>query len=148
MTEESPADEGSAAEGPAGESLPYGPNTPAVRAFLRRAAERSAAEWVTAALVYERMQHTLPFRGADHALGQAIERASRESARDAVVAPIVQIARAKAPGGADAPPETVERFAEAALAAALALIARDLLPAETVAILYRPFERMAGIGDR
>ena len=125
------------------DAQPYGPNTPAVRAFLRQIAERPTADWVTAALVYERMQHTLPFRGADHLLGQAIERGDREAARDAIVAPVVQIAKAKTPGGADAPPESAERFAEAALAAALALVARDLMTPETVSILYRPFERMA-----
>jgi hypothetical protein len=117
-----------------GDTMPYGPNTAAVRDFLRRLADRPGSEWVRAMQTYDRLQATLPFRGADRALGDAIEAGMRNGARDAVVGPIVQLARSKAPDGVDA-----ELLAESALGAALALVARDMLSAETFATLYGPF---------
>ena len=104
--------------------------------------------------MYARLQDHAEFRAADRALGQAIDAADLSEARDAVVGPIVQLARAKVAasrgglvqlGRTMAPDEvdgrTVEELlAEAALGAALALVARDVLPPPTVTVLYAPFE--------
>jgi hypothetical protein len=124
---------------------PYGPNTPAVRRFLQRFAALRPAEWEQAARRYEAQQHTAPLAAADRALGQAVERAGRTAERDAVVGPLVQLVR-------DAPlaPNAVEaeglsllpQVAEAALAALLALVVRDLLPARAFDALYAPFAEL------
>ena len=117
---------------------PYGPNTPAVRAFLRDLAAVAPAAWVRAARVYAVLADGEAHRRADTALGAAIENADLGRARDAVVGPVVQLAAAAAarvpPPGADA-----DALAEAALAAALALVARGLVPEESFAALYGPF---------
>lgn len=123
-------------------SQPYGPNTAAVRAFLRDLAALPPAAWARAARVYAALATGDAVVRADAALGAAIENAGLERARDAVVGPIVQLAASAAsrgqPAGAAAATDS-EPLAEAALAAALALLARDGLFPESFDALYAPF---------
>ena len=115
------------------ESLPYGPNTAAVRRFLQRFAALDARQWDEAAATFGSLETTPRFRSADRALGTAIERTQRTRERDAVLGPLLQIARPAE--GSDEPPPV----AAAALAAALALVMRDVLDDATFATLYAPF---------
>jgi hypothetical protein len=121
---------------------PYGPNTPAVRRFLQRLAARSAADCATAARAYLGLQGSASFRAADRALGEAIEKSERTDARDAVVGPIVQLVSGhaeKLASDVDAAAVTTDDIAEAALAAALAIMVGDVIPADAFEVLYRPF---------
>jgi hypothetical protein len=113
--------------------LPYGPNTAAVRRFLQRFAALDARQWDAAAATFAALEPTPRFRAADRALGLSVERTGRTAERDAVVGPLLQIARA--PEGSDEPPPV----AAAALAALLALVMRDVLDEGTFATLYAPF---------
>ena len=118
---------------------PYGPNTAAVRAFLRDLARQEPAAWARAALVYAAVSAGTPYVRADAALGAAIENAGLERARDALVGPLVQLASATH-ARMTAPAVSAEQLAEAALAAALALVARGVLAPELFDTLYAPFE--------
>jgi hypothetical protein len=120
---------------------PYGPNTAAVRAFLRDLAALAPERWARAARVYAALATGDPVVRADAALGAAVENAGLERARDAVVGPLVQLAAAAAPR-VPGPPTAPELLAEAALAAALALVARGLVPEESFAALYAPFAEL------
>ncbi len=146
-----------AGPGPAG-AAPYGPNTQAVRRFLQRFAALRPADWERAARAYEANAGTPAFAAADRALAQAVERSGRAAERDAVVGPLVQLVRDApqaaphqpprgprgdaAAGGplADAP--LLPPVAEAALAALLALVVRDVLPERAFAALYGPFAEL------
>lgn len=127
-------------------TLPYGPNTPAVRRFLQRLAGKPAADCITAARTYLSLQGTPELAVADRALGHALESSGRTDARDAVVGPLVQLMAGHAGklGGAGV---TVDDMAEAALAAALGLIVGDLIPASMLEVLYRPFEGLIAMKD-
>jgi hypothetical protein len=122
-------------------SLPYGPNTAAVRRFLQRLAGKPVGDCVAAARAYLSLQATPDFLAADRALGKAIDRGERTEARDAIVGPIVQLMGshteriARDPGLGVGPDD----LAESALAATLGLVARDLLPGAAFDVLYRPF---------
>jgi hypothetical protein len=113
---------------------PYGPNTAAVRRFLQRFAALSPAQWEEAAAAFAEIERTRRFATADLALAGAIERLGRDRERDAVVGPILQITRSADGEGGE--PHAV---AAAALAAALALVARDVLDESDFATLYAPF---------
>ena len=116
---------------------PYGPNTQAVRRFLQRFAALGPEQWDAAAAAFAAVEATRRFAAADRALADAIERLERGRERDAVVGPILQITRPAAQGeGAEPHPA-----AAAALAAALALVAWDVLSPSDAATLYEPFER-------
>jgi hypothetical protein len=119
-------------------SRPYGPNTPAVRGFLRDLSALPPATWARAARVWATVAAGDAVVRADAALGAAIENAGLERERDAVVAPLVQLATAAA-ARLPAPGATADALAEAALAAALALLARGLVPEEAFDALYAPF---------
>ncbi len=126
---------------------PYGPNTPAVRRFLQRFAALRPSEWERAARRYEEQQGTAALDAADRALAQAVERAGRTAERDAVVGPLVQVVRdaplappAGAPG--DEGLALLPPVAEAALAALLALVVRDVLPERAFDALYAPFAEL------
>ena len=130
-------------------SLPYGPNTPAVRRFLQRLAGKPASDCITAARSYIALQETPDFRTADRALGHALESSGRTDARDAIVGPIVQLMSGHAAkldaditGGL-----TVDDLAEAALAAALGLIVGDVIPAPVLEVLYEPFAAIIPLAD-
>ena len=123
-------------------SQPYGPNTPAVRRFLQRLAGKPASDCIAAARVYLALQGTPELATADRSLGHALETSGRTDARDAVVGPLVQLMSGHADklvSGSDADGVTVDDMAESALAAALALIVGDVVPAQVLEILYRPF---------
>ena len=123
-------------------SLPYGPHTNSVRRLLQRLAALPPEEWTRLAQLYEGLARTASFAASDRALGELIAAAGREGERDAVVGPVVQLATDAAervarslgaPSAADP-----DRFAEPALAASLAVIARDLLDEQQFQLLYGP----------
>lgn len=123
-------------------SAPYGPQTAQVRRFLQRFAALSTAEWDAAARHYAELAGSAAGVAADRDLQRAVERAARTAERDAVLGPLAQLVRVE-PGAApsengDAPAE-LHPVAEAALAALLALVTRDVLPARAFATLYAPF---------
>jgi hypothetical protein len=120
-------------------SLPYGPRTPQLRHFLQRLAAQPPVVWLAAARHFDRARDDAALRRADRALGAVITRLGRERERDALVGPILQLARRAASGAALDGDEAVERLAEPALAAALALLAADALPAEHVRALGSAF---------
>ena len=125
---------------------PYGPQTPAVRRFLQRFAALSAADWDAAVEAYAAAAVTAAYTAADRDLARAVERAGRTGERDAVLGPLAQLVRVDAdplhaPVDGE-PPVAMHRVAEAALAALLALVVRDVLPPRAFAVLYAPFEAM------
>ena len=130
-------------------SSPYGPNTPAVRRFLQRLAGRPLSDCIAATRAYRALQGTPDFGAADRALGIAIDRGARTGARDAIVGPIVQLMASHTEGLARVPDAQVESegLAEAALAAALALVARDVISAATFDLLYGPFARVIPMSE-
>lgn len=123
---------------------PYGPNTDAVRRLLQRLAALPPDRWTRIARLYEGLQRTPRFVAADRVLGEAMTAAGREGERDAVVGPVVQIATdaaeraGRATSGADGGVQSgeVDRYAEPALAAALAVVARDLIGRDEFETLY------------
>lgn len=130
--------------------LPYGPHTDAVRRLLQRLAAAPAESWADAARRYEALARTPRYAAAERALAQVIADAGRERERDAVVGPLVQIAAdaaervarlepaplATASTSAAAADDAADRFAEPALAAALAVVMRDLLGRAEFEALY------------
>lgn len=133
---------------PAG-ALPYGPNTPAVRRFLQRFAALGPRDWEQAARAYVAADGTAALAAADRALAQAVERTGRAAERDAVVGPLVQLVRDAPPApetpGGDAALAGLPPVAEAALAALLALVMRDVLPARAFDALYAPFAELVPV---
>ena len=128
---------------------PYGPQTPQVRAFLQRLAQQPAVVWLAAARRYAAVLGTEDGRHADRALADAIERTGRETERDALVGPVLQLAAraaAASPVGAE-DAEQVERLAEPALAVALALVVADVLDAGVASRLRAPFADLVAPGD-
>jgi hypothetical protein len=131
-------------------SLPYGPNTAAVRRFLQRLAGKPAADCVAAARRYVALQGTPAFVAADRALGHALESSGRTDPRDAVVGPIVQLMGGHAERLASEPElagVTSDDMAECALAAALALIVGDVIAGDALEVLYRPFAGIIPIAE-
>lgn len=120
---------------------PYGPQTPLVRMFLQRLATQPAMAWLAAARRYAAVAATPAGRQADRGLGAAIQKSAREAARDALVGPVLQLAARAADAAAldSADREQVERLAEPALAAALALVVADRLGDDQRAILTSAF---------
>lgn len=110
---------------------------------MQRLAALPPRSWADAALRYSQMQGDAAFASADASLAVAIERSARDNARRAVVGPLVRLA-----AGVSRDLETLghqsatdaDALAESALAAALSLIARDILPPDAVGILYEPFD--------
>ena len=138
-----PAANPAAATAPYGPQ-PYGPQTPAVRRYLQRFAALSAAEWQAAADAYAAGTSTAAYAAADRDLARSVERTGRTAERDAVLGPLAQLVRADAGADPSDPdpdaPVEMHPVAEAALAALLALVVRDVLPARACATLYAPFE--------
>lgn len=124
-------------------ALPYGPNTAELRRFLVRFAGLGSADRTAVVSRYIAFSVTPAWNAAETQLGTAIERSGREPQRDALSGPLLQLVRP-----ADAPAASTEEdalaqldpVAEPALAALLALMVKDLLPAPTVATLLQPFE--------
>lgn len=131
---------------------PYGPQTPAVRRFLQRFAALAPTEWDAAAAAYEEAVGSPAAVAADRDLSRAVERAGRTGERDAVLGPLAQLVRVDAGPAAEhsgavadavsdaEAPVAMHPVAEAALAALLALVARDVLPPRAFTTLYAPFE--------
>lgn len=127
---------------------PYGPQTGLVRRFLQQFASLSGSEWNAIAAAYAEASGTVPAVAADRDLARAVERAGRVAERDAVLGPLaqlvqvdqgVQVQSAEGTGGPDQAP-ALHPVAEAALAALLALVVRDVLPPRAFTTLYAPFE--------
>ena len=78
------------------------------------------------------MSITREFEIADASLGDLLERSGRVDARDAVAGPLLQLVR----GETD---DDLDPVAEAALAALLALMMRDLLAPADFDTLYSAF---------
>jgi hypothetical protein len=131
------------------ESQPYGPNGASVRRFLQRFAALRPAEWQQAASAFEALQRTRAFGAADRALAAAVTGAGREDARDAVLGPLAQLVRLPTAADADAADDAValHPVAEAALAALLALVVRDVLSASAFATLYEPFDALVPLAS-
>lgn len=130
---------------------PYGPNTAQVRRFLQRLAARPVDDWVAAARHYLAAENAPRLTRADRALAAAIEASGRETARDAVVGPVVQLAEDAAARALERPAVEShidpEAYAEVALAATLAVVVRDVLEAESFAALYAAFEDAVPVGE-
>ena len=129
---------------------PYGPNTPAVRRFLQRLAGKPASDCVAAARIYLSLQGTPVLRAADRSLGDALESSDRTDARDAVVGPIIQLMSGHAERLAADPALSdisLDDMAETALAATLGLIVGDILAADALEVLYRPYAGLIPIED-
>jgi hypothetical protein len=141
----------SAADGPSRARPTYGPNTDAVRRLLQRLAAAPAEAWARTAERWAALERAPRYAAAERALAAAVAGAGRESERDAVVGPLVQIAADAAErvarlgaGSADLDPD---RFAEPALAAALAVVMRDLLSAEQFEALYEAVAEMVAVEE-
>jgi len=123
-------------------SLPYGPNTASIRRFLVRLAGLGSADKAAVVARHAELSRTKAWEAAESLLGTAIERSGREPQRDALSGPLLQLVR---PAGATATISEDEALAqldpvaEPALAALLALMAKDLLPAGAVETLVAPF---------
>ncbi len=129
---------------------PYGPNTAIVRRFLQRLAGKPATDCAAAARVYLSLQGTPPLIAADRAVAKAIEETDRTEARDAVVGPIIQLMNGHAARVESDPAlagVNLDDMAEAALAAALGLIVGDVIAADALEVLYRPYAEMIPIED-
>ena len=124
-------------------ALPYGPNTPAVRHFLRQLAGLGTSARVDVVTRHGSTCTTRAWQAAETVLGTTIERAGRADAQQAIAGPLLQLVRrGDAPTGTDADDaalDQLEPIAEPALAALLVLIVADLLPAEVAERLYAPF---------
>lgn len=122
---------------------PYGPQTLEIRRFLQRLAALSPAEWAAATAAYDALQGTGRFAAADRALSAAVAHTQREPERDAALGPLAQLLRLPAAEPASEPATDAEAplapVAEAALAATLALLVRDVLSPTAFATLYAPF---------
>ena len=122
-------------------SAPYGPATPRVRRFLVQLAGLGAELRREVVARHDALAPTSAYAAAEALLGETIERSGRTDARDALAGPLLQLVRrapdlALAAEGLDA----LDPIAEPALAALLAIVVADLLPADQAALLYAPFE--------
>lgn len=120
---------------------PYGPNTPAIRAFLVRLAGLGALDRATVVERYAALSARREYQVAESTLGTAIERSGRESLQQALSGPLLQLVRR-----VDAPEPTEENpldgldpIAEPALASLLALLVQDLLEPTQLDVLYDAF---------
>ncbi len=130
--------------------FPYGPATALVRQLLVALAARPTRDWIVLAHDFQRRADTPDLLAADRALGRAIQRAHLESARDAVVGPLLQIAHrvASAPDGAVAAASLdTEALAESALAAVLAVLASPALDEGAVSVLYGHLESIVPLAS-
>ena len=134
-----------AAAPPAPGGSPYGPQTLAIRRFLQHLAALAPAAWDAIAAEFPAHAARPAYARADRALGLVIERAAREAERDAALGPLVQLVRLPSapdapapPAGDDAADVPLHPVAEPALAAVLALLVRDLIPAASLDALYAP----------
>ena len=133
---------------------PYGPNTMAVRRFLQRLAALAPDERARAADAYAALEGTPRFARADRTLAAVTAAAGRGSERDAALRPLAQLLHAgplplgdgtesdEALAESAAAAVAMDAMAPAAVAAVLALVVRDVLPADALATLYAPFAEL------
>ncbi len=128
---------------PARGPLPYGPATAPIRRFFvaLAALEIELHDAVVRRFAAESASGV--FLAADATLGETIERSGRTDARDALFGPLLQLVRDR-DVAEEAVTETdswleLDPIAEPALAALMALLVHDLLPAPTLATLYAAF---------
>jgi hypothetical protein len=122
---------------------PYGPATKSIRQFLVRLAALDAASRARVVAAFEAVEGAPSFAAADAMLAETIERSGRNAERDALAGPLLQIARRNdgmLPADGTAQPDDLDPIAEPALAALLALLVADLLPARHFQSLYSPFD--------
>lgn len=125
---------------------PYGPHTADVRTFLRRIAELDTAAHAEAVARWASHGEQPAFRRAERLLGEVMARSGREAERDAAAGPLLRLVRAPSDAGAAEPSATAtgdasaafDPIAEPALAALMAIVVRDLLPADVFATLVAP----------
>lgn len=110
------------------EAQPYGPHTAQIRDFLRALAALDATGHDHAVATWTAQRGAPAFVRADRLLGEVIIRAGREAERDAAAGPLLQMLRTAANDEAQ---DALDPIAEPALAALMALLVRDLLPADT-----------------
>jgi hypothetical protein len=132
--------------------LPYGPQTPAIRAFLRALAALDATARHAAVEAWQAMADTPALQRADRLLGEVLARAGREAERDAAAGPLLQLVRTATPGpdATDANPPAspaLDPLAEPALASLMALVVRDLLPPATFDVLVAPLAAIVPTAD-
>jgi hypothetical protein len=123
--------------------LPYGPATLAIRKFLQRLAALNAGAEAQVMKRFADASETRSFRAAEVAVGVAIERSGRGAEQAALAGPLLQLVKTRegdlsSPAATD-PSVDLRPIAEPALAALLALMMRDVLPANEFAELYEPF---------
>lgn len=140
-------------------TLPYGPNTVAIRRFLVRLAGLGTEARTQVTAAYAAQATTRAWVLAETALATAIERSGREPQRDALSGPLLQLVQRDANGATDpAIPaaasddedrvmETLDPVAEPALAALLTLLVHDLLDSAQVARLLAPFDGVITLAD-
>lgn len=131
---------------------PYGPQTAQIRTFLQRLAALDADGHARVLAAWHEHRERPTFRRAERALGEIMARADRESARDAAAGPLLQMLRRPAdevPADAahDDPLATLDPLAEPALATLLALLVRDLLPADLFTELVAPLALLVDASD-
>jgi len=139
-------------------ALPYGPQTAAVRGFLVRLAGLGAADRAAVVSRYDAVSTTRAYEAADARLGDVITRSGREEARDALSGPLMQLMKRPVAAiteatSTDTDTDTdteleLEPIAEAALAALLSLMVRDLLDDATVRLLTDAFSDTIPLGSR
>ena len=126
---------------PSSASAPYGPATPRVRRFLVQLAGLGAEPRREVVARHDGLAPTTAYAVAEAQLGETIERSGRTDMRDALAGPLLQLVR-RPPNAADVDEgiDALDPIAEPALAALLAILVDDLLPAEQIAMLYAPFQ--------
>lgn len=130
-------------------SGPYGPATPAIRRFLVDLARLGADARASVVTRFAELSQTTAFHAADAEVGELIERSGRTDARDALAGPLLQLVRSpvnptqvadESAVQSDDELHELDPIAEAALAALLALLVRDLLGQDRFTALTGAFE--------
>lgn len=121
------------------EQQPYGPQTAQIRTFLRELAALDVAQHDEVVTRWTAHMATPAFVRADRQLGDVLVRAGREAERDAAAGPLLQMMRS---AEADTSRETLDPITEPALAALMALLVRDLLPADSFAAVTSPLREI------
>ena len=124
-----------------GSAGPYGPATAKVRRFLVQLAGLGVTLRDEVVARHAGLAPTSAYAAAEAQLGETIERSGRTDARDALAGPLLQLVRRHHDSGdASEGLDALDPIAEPALAALLAILVDDLLPAEQTALLYAPFQ--------
>jgi nucleoside-diphosphate-sugar epimerase len=118
----------------------YGPQTPEIRRFLQRVAATDARGRAEILSAWRAVRETAAVRQAERALGEAIGRTGREAERDAAAGPLLQMLRTApdAPVSAEEGADGLDPVIVPVLGALMALVVRDVLPAEHTNTLTAP----------